>query len=234
MLVPIFRRPSIGRLRVLPDDPIAIVGRRPRGSRRPHTDATVAAVRNLVEQTTLTYAEIAKRAGVACASICRWTRDGGWQRPLFAPRATDTVPSARASARLKLRTLAARLSAVAERYVRELEDTPAVDLDKLAQALELLKMARLTARTRRGHRRPANDSAGASLNSMSESARARVIEDLRGSGVDIASAPPSAVAISSRATSRRASAATTLRSASAAAIPNATAIMRGCLSRFDS
>ena len=88
----------------------------------------------------------------------RWTRDGGWQRPLFAPRATDTVPSARASARLKLRTLAARLSAVAERYVRELEDTPAVDLDKLAQALELLKMARLTARTRRGHRRPANDS----------------------------------------------------------------------------
>ena len=194
MLVPIFRRPSIGRLRVLPDDPIAIVGRRPRSSRRPHTDATVAAVRNLVEQTTLTYAEIAKRAGVACASICRWTRDGGWQRPLFAPRATDTVPSARASARLKLRTLAARLSAVAERYVRELEDTPAVDLDKLAQALELLKMARLAARTRRGHRRPANDSAGASLNSMSESARARVIEDLRGSGVDIASAPPSAVA----------------------------------------
>ena len=59
-----------------------MVGPRRRGSRRPHTDATVAAVRRLIEQTALTYAEIAARTGVARASICRWTRDGGWQRPL--------------------------------------------------------------------------------------------------------------------------------------------------------
>jgi hypothetical protein len=151
-LVPIFRRPD-ARLRILPDDPAAIpAGPRPRGSRRPHPDSTVAAVRRLIEQTTLTYGEIARRTGVGRASICRWTRDGGWQRPLFAPRATDTVPSARASARLKRRTLAARLQALAERYIRELEETPGVDLDKLAEALELMKMAKLAARVRRPRR----------------------------------------------------------------------------------
>jgi hypothetical protein len=52
-------------------------------------------VRDLVEGSVLTYSEIAARTGVRRASICRWTRDGKWQRPLFAPRATDTVPSAR-------------------------------------------------------------------------------------------------------------------------------------------
>jgi hypothetical protein len=147
------------RLGVRPDEPEAVVGPRPRGSRRPHADAKVAAVRRLIEQTALTYAEIAARTGVGRASICRWTRDGGWQRPVFAPRATDTVPSARASARLQARTLAARLRALAERYIRELEESASVDLDQLAQALELLKMTGLAARPRR-RRRPGADAAG--------------------------------------------------------------------------
>ena len=150
---------SIVRLGVRPDEPDAVVGPRPRGSRRPHTDAKVAAVRRLIEQTTLTYSEIAAKTGVGRASICRWTRDGRWQRPLFAPRATDTVPSARAGARLKLRTLFARLAALAERYIRELEAAPGVDPDKLAEALELLKMAKLAARPRR-RRPPAEAAAG--------------------------------------------------------------------------
>ena len=50
----------------------------PRGSRRPHTDGKVAAVRRLIEETALTYSEIAARTGVGRASICRWTRDGAW------------------------------------------------------------------------------------------------------------------------------------------------------------
>ena len=95
--------PAILRLQVQPDSPGAIVAPRARGSRRPHNDATVRDVRRLVENTTLTYGEIAARTGVGRASICRWTRDQGWKRPLFAPRATDTVPTARASARLKAR-----------------------------------------------------------------------------------------------------------------------------------
>jgi hypothetical protein len=149
--------PSLVRLGVRPDEPdgepSGITGPRPRGSRRPHTDAKVAAVRRLIEETPLTYGEIAAKTGVGRASICRWTRDGGWQRHLFAPRATDTVPRERASAKLKRRTLAARLDALAERHIRELEESACVDPGKLAEALELLKMAKLAARPRHGRRK---------------------------------------------------------------------------------
>ncbi len=117
-------------------------------------------MRRLIEQTTLTYGEIAARTGVGRASICRWTRDGGWKRPPFAPRATDTVPRARASAQLKRRTLAARLAALAERYIRELEQSADIDPDKLGEALELLKMAKVAARPRHG-KRPRRDGAAA-------------------------------------------------------------------------
>ena len=108
--------PPVGRLRVLPDDPDAVAGPRPKGSqgqasRRPHSDAKVAHVRRLIEQTPLTYGEIAAKTGVGRASICRWTRDQGWKRPPFAPRATDTIPRPRAGQKLKLRLLAERLSA---------------------------------------------------------------------------------------------------------------------------
>ena len=126
---------------------------RPRGSRRPHTDMKVAGVRRLIEQTTLTYGEIAARTGVGRASICRWTVDGGWKRPAFAPRATDTVPRHRASARLKRRTLAARLTALAERHLRELEESGSVDAEKLAEALELVRIAKVAGQGRRRRRK---------------------------------------------------------------------------------
>jgi hypothetical protein len=136
----------------------AAPGPRKPGSRRPHRNETVARVRKLVETTPLTYREIAAATGVAGASICRWTRDGQWRRHLFAPRATDTVPRERAGARLKLRTLAARLAALAERYIRELEETPGVDLDKLGEALALYQMAKLASlprhRPRKRKRKP--------------------------------------------------------------------------------
>jgi hypothetical protein len=109
--MPPFNAPSIGRLRVLPDDPDAVAGPRPKGShgqasRRPHSDAKVAHVRRLIEEITLTYGEIAAKTGVGRASICRWTRDQSWRRPPFAPRATDTIPRPRAGQKLKLRLLA--------------------------------------------------------------------------------------------------------------------------------
>ena len=177
----------MARLGVRPDEPEAVAAPRPRGSRRPHADATVAAVRRLIEQSTLTYGQIAARTRVAPASICRWTRDGGWRRLPFAPRATDTVPRARASAKLKRRTLAARLSALAERYVRELEETPGVDLDKLAQALELLKMAKLAARPRKRRGEP-KGGAGAPPNEPT-----RPIMQLCAGDVDLHRAPRTAV-----------------------------------------
>jgi transposase-like protein len=122
---------------------------RPRGSRLPHTDGKVARVRRLVEETTLSYSQIAARTGVAAASISRWMSAGSWKRPPFAPRASDTVPSARASARLRRRMLGARLTALAERHIVELEAAPLVDPDKLGDALELLKMAKLAGMGRR-------------------------------------------------------------------------------------
>jgi len=147
--------PEILRLRVLPDvpdDPDAVTARRPKGSRRPHTDAKVAQVRKLIENTTLNYDAIAAKTGVGRASISRWTRDQGWRRPAFAPRATDIVPRWRASQKLKLRLLAERLRALAERYVRELEEAPQIDVDKLMHALQVIKMARFEAMGRRRRR----------------------------------------------------------------------------------
>ena len=179
----------IARLGVRPDQPGAIVGPRPRGSRRPHTDAAVATVRRFVEQTVLTYSEIAARTSVGRASICRWTGDGKWQRPLFAPRATDTVPSARAGAKLKLRTLFARLAALAERHIGELEQSASVDADKLAEALELLKMAKLAARPRR-RRGPAE---AAVAEPLWDAGPRMMVRSLRAAGVDTQRAPEEAL-----------------------------------------
>ncbi|MEA2993083.1 MAG: hypothetical protein QOD40_2003 [Alphaproteobacteria bacterium] len=185
----------ITRLHVRPDEPDAVVGPpRVRGSRRPHADTKLAQVRGLIEQTVLTYGEIAARTGVGRASICRWTRDGGWQRPVFAPRATDTVPSVRASAKLKSRKLAARLFALADRYVRELEATPGVDLDKLGEALELVKMARLAAMGRRRRRRDTVVEQGMAIRqSAPPSAVLRPIAQLCAADVDLHRAPRPAV-----------------------------------------
>jgi len=185
--------PPVIRLKVASDDPRATNGPRPRGSRRPHTDAKVAAVRKLVEDSTLTYGEISARTGVGRASICRWTRDGGWQRPPFAPRVTDTVPSARASAKLKRRLLATRLSALAERYVRELETSATIDLPKLAEALMLMRMAKLAARPQRRRSGNARAILGAERTALDYEDVGVILARLRTAGVDPERAPKEAV-----------------------------------------
>jgi hypothetical protein len=140
-------------------------------------------VRRLIEGTTLTYPQIAARTGTSPASISRWMQAGEWKRPLFAPRSMHNVPTARATAYLKRRWLAKRLIALAERYVRELEDTETVDLDKLGQALELLKMARLAA-MRRTARRTEAEFWGEPM---------RPIAELCAAGVDLHRAPREAI-----------------------------------------
>ena len=184
MRPPVFA-PSVirlsGRPRPEPDESAPRVSRRPRGS--PHTDGTVAAVRKLIEESTLTYGEIAARTGTSPASISRWMKTGSWKRPLFAPRSMASVPTPRASVRFKHRELAARLTALADRYVRELEETPEVDLDKLGQALELMKMARL-AMMRRTPRR---------AEAMMLGELMRPIDELCAIGVDLHRAPRPAV-----------------------------------------
>ena len=186
------------RLRVTPDEPAegppAITEQRPRGSRRPHTDMTVAKVRHLIETHRSDLRQIAAKTGVSPCTISRWTRDGGWQRPLDAPRASDMVPNWRAGRRLKLRKLAGRLQALAERYVRELEETPGVDLDKLMQALQVLRMARLEAMGNRGRRRPwpARRSA-AQWKAERDKAIHTALKEMRRGGVDLDRAPKEAM-----------------------------------------
>jgi transcriptional regulator with XRE-family HTH domain len=190
--------PSVYRLRVTPDEPAegppAITEQRPRGSRRPHTDMTVAKVRHLIEHTDLTYKQIAAKTGVTPGSISLWARDGGWHRPAHAPRATEMVPSWRAGRRLKLRKLAIRLEALANRYVRELEQAPRVDVETLMQALQVLKMARLQAMGRRGRGHRWADAPGSGAYALARDEAIRTaLKEMRRGGVDIDRAPKEAV-----------------------------------------
>ncbi len=169
--------------RAEPAEPAAIVGRY--GPRQPQTDAAVAAVRRLIEQTTLNYRQIAARTGVSAGSISNWKRDGGWKRPPFAPRACDTIPTPRATLKLKRRMLGARLQALAERHVRELEEGGCVDPAKLGEALELLNMARLAAEPRRRPKRRPGE--------MEPVEAFRPIAELCIGGVNLSRAPREAV-----------------------------------------
>jgi len=156
---------------------------RPYGKGRPYADGAVEEVRALIEGTTLTYHQIAKRTGASPASISRWMQAGEWKRPLFAPRSMLTVPTPRATASNMHRLLSRRLLALADRYVRELEETPGVDLDKLGQALELARMAKLAA-MRRTPRRTEAAMWGEPM---------RPINELCAAGVDLHRAPRAAV-----------------------------------------
>lgn len=175
--------PPIFRISGRPRPEIAPGVTRPQGSRRKHHDGTVKDVRVLIETTTLTYEQISKRTGVSPASISHWTNDGEWKRPLFAPRAAHLTPTPRATAYLRHRLLAKRLFTLADRYVRELEETPGVDLDKLGQALELARMAKLATMSRTRRR----------IDAVLWSEPMRPVIELCSIGVDLRRAPREAV-----------------------------------------
>ena len=80
--------PSLTRLRVKPDEPAegppAIDGHRPRGSRRPHNDVTVAAVRHLVKD----YAELCRDSDEDRGELPKHLPlDAGWRLATLAVRA---------------------------------------------------------------------------------------------------------------------------------------------------
>ena len=169
-----------------PDDPC--VGPGSRG--RQHSDAKVQQVRRLIETTILSYRQISQRTGVPAPTISRWMVHHNWPRPAFAPRSSDTVPTWRAGIRLRRRTLAARVLALAERWVRELEAQPGVDFAKLREALALLKLTKIATLPNY----PRHRLTGAADPLTHRVARASVIADLRARGVDIARAPSEALA----------------------------------------
>ena len=110
--------------------------------------------------------------------------------PAFAPRSTDMVPRWRASIRLRRRTLADRLLGLSERWVCELEAQPGVDFARLREALELLKLTKIATLPKYPRHRVGD----ASDSLSTDTARARVIADLRARGVDIARTPSEALA----------------------------------------
>jgi transcriptional regulator with XRE-family HTH domain len=155
---------------------------------------TVAKVRHLVEHTDLSYRQIKAKTGVDNGTISRWARDGGWVRPPYAPRAPDSVPTYRASRRLKLRKLADRLQTLAERYVCELEQTRGVDLDKLTQALQVLRMARLEVMGNKGRRRPwIGPAVSGAWKAERDKAIYTALKEMRRGGVDLDRAPKEAL-----------------------------------------
>jgi len=188
---------DIVRIRVTPDEPDegepAIRAQRPPGTRRPHTDMAVAKVRHLIENTVLTYSEIVAKTGVGRASISRWARDGAWVRRWDAPIATNRMPTARASQKLKLRKLAERLRLLAERYVRDLEEKPDVDLDRLMQALQVLKMARLEAQGRRRRRRGFSIAQTGRQYTDRDQAIRNALKEMHRGGVDVDLVPQEAL-----------------------------------------
>jgi hypothetical protein len=97
--------------------------------------------------------------------------------------------------KLRRRTLAERLHALAERWVRELEAHPRVDFATLREALELLKLTRLAERRHNPRHRPI-----AAPDRLA--ARHRVIEDLRPMASTSPARPPRRSPISSRAARR--------------------------------
>jgi hypothetical protein len=190
--------PPLIRLRVEPDQPAegppAITEARPRGSRRPHTDLVVAKVKHLFEQTAMSYGEIRAKTGVSIFSIMLWARDGGWQRPPDAPRANGLAGRRRTSRRWKLRKLGIQLEALAERHVRELEDAPRVDVERVMQALQVLKMARLQAQGRRGRRHRDTDVVTSAAWTLArDNAIKTALKEMHRGGVDLDRAPKEAV-----------------------------------------
>jgi uncharacterized protein YerC len=189
--------PIVRRGDVTPDkpaaEPPAIMRARPPGLRRPHADTTVAGVRELIEHTALTYEQIQARTGVNTCTISCWARDGGWVRPLEAPRSSDRMPTFRARRRLKLRKLAGRLQMMAEDHVRKLEETPGVDLDRLLQAQQVLRMARLEAMGNRRRGPWPGESRSGALAMPREQAIRTALKEMRRGGVDIDRAPQEAL-----------------------------------------
>jgi hypothetical protein len=182
---------------VTPDKPAegppAIMQDRPPRSRRAHADTMYAEVRELIEYTALTYEQIKAQTGIDTSIISCWARDGCWVRPLEAPRSSDRMPTFHARRRLKLRRLAGRLQMMAEHIVRKLEEAPGVDLDRLMQALQVLRMARLEIM---GNRRrgpwPGNPRTGTWTMSREQAIRA-ALKEMRRGGVDIDRAPKEAL-----------------------------------------
>lgn len=193
---------SLVRLRPRPDEaadppfegPPAVARRSTRGGKgRLYPDSTVQRVRTLLETTTLSQKEIVRRTGVPQATISLWLRSHGWMRPLGAPLNPTIAALWRVGPALKLTLLTKRLLAIAERMTRELEERPGTDIDTLMQAMQAVRMARVTLQGNR-RRKLLVGRARTGFEVMEEEQAIRAaLRDMQRGGVDIDRAPKEAL-----------------------------------------
>jgi hypothetical protein len=106
------------------------------------------------------------------------------------------VPTARAGRRLKLRKLGNKLHALAERCASELWNSPTVDLDRLIQAMQVLKMARLEYMGNRRPRRHPDAPPRTGRDWIDRDTAIRTaLKEMRRGGVDIDRIPDEAMAL---------------------------------------
>jgi hypothetical protein len=142
-----YRTPAVFRVRIP-----APGGEDPRSHpKQAHPPSVVAQVRDLVENTTLTFRTIGQRTGVNSGTVSRWAEKHGWKRPPGSWHSTRR-PERRYVPSVVGRVLAMRLRVQAERLVSEIESAPTVDAAALAEALNLLAQARAEQTVRRGKR----------------------------------------------------------------------------------
>ena len=78
--------------------------------------------------------------------------------------------------------------------MRELEDAPRVDVERVMQALQVLKMARLQAQGRRGRRHRDTDVVPSAMWKLArDNAIKTALKEMRRGGVDLDRAPKEAV-----------------------------------------
>jgi hypothetical protein len=110
--------------------------------------------------------------------------------------ASDTLRGARVGRRLKLRVLREKLQALAERCVTELWNSPTVDLDRLIQAMQVAKMARLEAMGNRRPRRHPDAPARTGQDWIDRDTAIRnALKEMRRGGVTIDRIPDEAMAL---------------------------------------
>ncbi len=90
-------------------------------ARRADAAAAMSAARKLIEGPTLSQGEIAGRLEVPATTLSTWKKREGWRRPAGAPGFTVPVASRARNPKTRRRAMVARLYALFERQMADLE-----------------------------------------------------------------------------------------------------------------
>lgn len=119
---------------------------------RPYPAKTVAIAQVWVENTTLPYRQISEKTGVGPAMLCRWARQRGWVRPAGAVVGCGALGAERAGPLRRIRLLALRAAAHAERIGEVLTHAPSPEPRRIEEAQGLARRAQAMAGRRSSRR----------------------------------------------------------------------------------